>query len=235
MSAPAAKPSVLPSDGPIADVVIDIVSDVVCPWCYVGKRKLEAALAQLENSALGIAIARRWHPFQLNPDMPAAGIPRADYVEAKFGGKARAIEVNARVRSAGAEVGIAFDFDRIARQPNTLDAHRLIAWGQQQGDVAAVDTLVEMIFRGFFVEGRRLDDRDELARIAGGAGFDTDAAGRFLASNALRAEVESEDREARESGISGVPFFIFNGRTAVSGAHDPSTLLEAIAAAREGG
>jgi len=222
------------SDTPIADVVIDIVSDVVCPWCYVGKRKLEAAVAQLKAGAPGIAIARRWHPFQLNPDLPAAGIPRVDYVEAKFGSKARAVEISARVRGVGAEVGIPFDFDRIVRQPNSLDAHRLIAWGQQEGDAAAADALVETIFRGFFVEGRRLDDRDELARIAGAAGFDAEAALAFLASNALRAEVESEDREARESGISGVPFFIFNGRTAVSGAHDPPTLLEAIAAAREG-
>ena len=122
----------------------------------------------------------------------------------------------------------------IVRQPNTLDAHRLIAWGQQQGDAVAADGLVEAIFRGFFVEGRRLDDRDELARIAGDAGFDADDARRFLSSDALRAEVEGEDREARDSGIGGVPFFIFNGRTAVSGAHDPATLLEAIAAAREG-
>jgi predicted DsbA family dithiol-disulfide isomerase len=223
-----------PSDTPVADVVIDIVSDVVCPWCYVGKRKLEAAVAQLEASAPGISIARRWHPFQLNPDMPPAGIPRADYVDAKFGSQARYAEINARVRGVGAEVGIPFDFDRIVRQPNSLDAHRLIAWGQQQGDAAAADALVEMIFRAFFVEGRRLDDRDELARIAGAAGFDARAAGPFLASDELRAEVEGEDREARESGIGGVPFFIFNGRTAVSGAHDPPTLLEAIAAAREG-
>jgi predicted DsbA family dithiol-disulfide isomerase len=214
------------------DVVIDIVSDVVCPWCYIGKRKLEGALAQLRVREPGIAIAQRWHPFQLNPEMPAEGMSRSDYVEAKFGGKARAADVYARVRAVGAEMGLALDFARIARQPNTLDAHRLIAWAQQQGDASKADALVEALFHGFFVEGRRLDDREELARMAMDAGFHAEQVRAFLASAALRSEVESEDREARGAGISGVPFFIFNGRTAVSGAHDPPTLLEAIAASR---
>jgi predicted DsbA family dithiol-disulfide isomerase len=218
-----------------ADIVIDIVSDVVCPWCYIGKHKLAAALAQLRSREPGIAIVRRWHPFQLNPELPAEGISRTDYVEAKFGGKARAAEVYARVRAAGAEIGLPLAFERIERQPNTMDAHRLVAWAQQQGDAEAADALVEALFRGFFSEGRRLDDRDELVRIAADAGFDADAVRAMLASLALRTEVEGEDREARGAGISGVPFFIFNGKTAVSGAHDPPTLLEAISAARSGG
>jgi predicted DsbA family dithiol-disulfide isomerase len=221
-----------PAVAAAADLVVDVVSDVVCPWCYVGKRKLEAALASLSASAPQVKVLRRWHPFQLNPDMPRAGIPRIDYVEVKFGGKARAAEVNARVRAAGADVGIAFDFDGIIRQPNTLDAHRLIAWGQQQEDAAAADALVEALFRGFFVDGQRLDDHESLAAIAATAGFAAEQVRALFASDALRGEVEAEDREARESGINGVPFFIFNGRTAVSGAHDPPTLLEAIAAAR---
>jgi predicted DsbA family dithiol-disulfide isomerase len=219
-------------DPTAADLVVDIVSDVVCPWCYIGKRKLETALAELRAREPDIATMQRWHPFQLNPDLPAEGVPRVDYVEAKFGGGARAAEVYARVRAAGAEIGLALAFDRIARQPNTLHAHRLIAWGQRQGSAEAAGDLVEALFRGFFVEGRRLDDREELVRMAADAGFDAEPVRTFLESTALRTEVENEDREARDVGISGVPFFIFNGRTAVSGAHDPPTLLEAISAAR---
>ena len=119
-------------------VAIDVVSDVVCPWCYIGKRKLETALTELKAREPGLAILRRWHPFQLNPDLPVEGIARAAYLEAKFGGKARAAEIYARVRAAGADVGIPFDFERIDRQPNTFEAHRLIAWAQQQPGVNAI-------------------------------------------------------------------------------------------------
>ena len=210
-------------------LVIDVVSDVVCPWCYIGKRKLEAALAELGRAEPALSIERRWHPFQLNPDLPSGGIPRAEYLEAKFGGKARAAEIYARIRAVGEEVGIVFDFDRIARQPNTLDAHRLIAWAQQSGDA---DPLVERLFRAYFLESRFVGDRDELVSIAMATGLPESGARELLGSDRLRAEVEAESREAQEAGITGVPFFIFNGRTAVSGAHDPSTLLEAIGAAR---
>ena len=210
-------------------LTIDVVSDVVCPWCYVGKRKLEASLAQLRGAEPNLSVTLRWHPFQLNPDLPAAGIARADYLEAKFGGRARAAEIYARVRSVGEQVGIAFDFDRIARQPNTLHAHRLIAWAQRRGDAEA---LVERLFHAYFVEGRFIGDRDELVAAASASDLPEGEAREFIASDALRGEVEAENREAQEAGITGVPFFIFNGRTAVSGAHDPPTLLEAIAAAR---
>jgi predicted DsbA family dithiol-disulfide isomerase len=212
-----------------AQLAIDVVSDVVCPWCYVGKRKLEQALAELRTSEPEVAITVRWHPFQLNPDLPTGGIPRAAYLEAKFGSKARASEVNARVRAVGEQVGIAFDFDRIAQQPNTLDAHRLVAWAQQRGEAGA---LVEELFHRHFIEGRFIGDRRELAAAAAASGLAEGEARELLASDALRAEVEAEGREAHEAGITGVPFFIFNGRTAVSGAHDPATLLEAMAAAR---
>lgn len=210
-------------------LAIDVVSDVVCPWCYIGKRKLEQTLSELRSREPEIEIAVRWHPFQLNPDLPAAGTSRAAYIEAKFGGKARAAEIYARVRSVGTQVGIAFDFDRIAQQPNTLDAHRLIAWTQQRGDA---DVLVEALFRRYFIEGRFIGDREELAAVAAACDLPEAEARELLASDALRTEVEAESREAQEVGITGVPFFIFNGRTAVSGAHDPATLLEAIAAAR---
>jgi predicted DsbA family dithiol-disulfide isomerase len=219
-------------DAPVPSVVVDLISDVVCPWCYIGKRKLEAALAELRSSEAGTGVAVRWHPFQLNPDIPREGIPRAAYLEAKFGGRARAGEIYARVKQAGAEVGIPFDFDRIIRQPNTLDAHRLVAWAQKRGDPRARDDLVERLFRAYFIDGRDIGDRDELARIAREAGFPFEEAQAMLASDKESSEVLAEDREAREVGVGGVPFFIFNGRTAVSGAHEPDTLLQALDASR---
>jgi predicted DsbA family dithiol-disulfide isomerase len=209
---------------------VDVVSDVVCPWCYIGKRKLEAAVDVLSQREPDLAIAVRWHPFQLNPDLPAAGVPRAAYLEAKFGGGRRAAEIYARVSAVGAEVGIAFDFERIDRQPNTRDAHRLIAWAQQRGNA---DALVERLFRAYFLEGRFIGDRDELVHLAVESGYAADAVGAALDSDGGLAAMQAEDREAREAGINGVPFFIFNGRTAVSGAHNPETLLDAIAAARK--
>ncbi len=210
-------------------LAVDVVSDVVCPWCYIGKRKLAQALSELRAREPGLEVEVRWHPFELNPDLPAEGIARTDYLDAKFGGGQRASEIYARVQAVGHSVGIAFDFQRIARQPNTRDAHRLIAWAQQAGDAEA---LVEHLFRAYFIEGRPLSDAGELAAIADEAGFPRDAAQALLASDRLRTEVGAEYREAQEAGITGVPFFIFNGRTAVSGAHDAPALLEAIAAAR---
>jgi predicted DsbA family dithiol-disulfide isomerase len=214
---------------PAATLVVDVVSDVVCPWCYVGKRKLEAALTQLRRAAPELETKVRWHPFQLNPDLPSDGIPRATYLEGKFGGRERAAEIYARVREVGEQVGISFAFDRIAQQPNTLDAHRLIAWAQRRGDA---DALVERLFRDYFIEGRFVGDRQVLLAAAIASGLPGVEARELLASETLRAEVEAEAREAQEAGITGVPFFIFNGRTAVAGAHDPAMLLEAIAAAR---
>jgi predicted DsbA family dithiol-disulfide isomerase len=217
-------------DSPVVtSLAVDVVSDVVCPWCYIGKRKLERALAELCGREPELEVAVRWHPFELNPDLPAEGISRRAYLEAKFGGTERAAEIYARVRSVGASMDIPFDFDRIVRQPNTRDAHRLIAWAQEGGGAAP---LAETLFRAYFVEGRLLTDANELAAIAGDAGLDVAAARAVLASDRFRNEVEAEYREAQAAGISAVPFFIFNGRTAVSGAHDAPTLLEAIAAAR---
>jgi predicted DsbA family dithiol-disulfide isomerase len=210
-------------------LTVDVVSDIVCPWCFIGKRKLERALAEYDRSEPSLDVEVRWHPFQLNPDLPADGIPRASYVEQKFGGAARADDVYARVTNAGEAVGIPFRFDRIERQPNTFDGHRLIAWAQQQGDATA---LVERLFSAFFLEGRRIGDRDELARLGAECGWPYRDAHAMLESDAMREAVENESREALDVGIQGVPLFIFNGRIAVSGAQDPATLREAMAAAR---
>ncbi|HTP97863.1 MAG TPA: DsbA family oxidoreductase [Casimicrobiaceae bacterium] len=211
---------------------IDVVSDVVCPWCYIGKRRLEAALARLRQSEPDFLYEIRWHPFQLNPDLPPSGVDRREYLERKFGGPDRAREIYARVSAAGESVGIPFAFDAIARQPNTLDAHRLVAWAQarREGDP---DALVEALFKAYFVEGRYVGDREELAKLAAAAGYDPSDARALLASSELADGVADADRRAREMGIGGVPLFIFGGKTAVSGAHEPETLLDAIAQARK--
>lgn len=219
---------------------IDVVSDVVCPWCFVGKRRLDAALAQLAAAGEPVP-AVHWHPFELNPDLPRDGIDRRQYLTAKFGGAQRAAAIYERVRAAGATAGIDFAFDRILRQPNTRDAHRLIAWAEGQGaddashDAAAsgVSTLVERVFRAYFCEGRSLVGVAALADLAGEAGYDRDAALAWLESDRGIAEVSDAEQRAHAIGVTGVPFFILAGRVAVSGAQDTEILLRAISQARE--
>jgi len=213
-------------------LTIDVVSDVVCPWCYIGKRRLETALRDLETRTPGLATQVLWHPFQLNPDLPADGVDRKSYLDAKFGGAARADQIYARVRAAAADAGVELALDSIVRQPNTLRAHRLIAWAQADGRDAGA--LVERLFRAYFVEGRMIGEIDTLAELAGEAGLDADAARDLLASGRLRDEVAAADERERALGIDGVPFFVFDGKVALSGAHEPATLLDAIAEARGG-
>ncbi len=213
------------------DFQIDVISDVVCPWCYIGQRRLAAALSRLPEDDAARRAPVRWHPFQLNPDLPQAGISRKTYVEDKFGGPERAAQIYARVSAAGASVGIAFAFDRIEIQPNTRDAHRLIAWAQARGDAS---DLVERLFHAYFIDGRALGDHAVLAAIAGEAGLPSDEARRLLDSGEGMDAIALMDRRAREIGVQGVPFFIFNQHVAVSGAQEPETLLDAIAQARAG-
>jgi predicted DsbA family dithiol-disulfide isomerase len=168
-----------------------------------------------------------WHPFQLNPDLPAGGIDRKAYLEDKFGGPDGARTVYARVAEAGLEVGIRFDFERIRRQPNTTDAHRLIAWAQAI-DLARADGLVERLFKAYFIEGVDIGDVEQLAHLAAEVGYDAEAARAHLGSDAGRAEVAAADQRTKSMGIGGVPFFIFNHRLAVSGAQPPHVLLEAM-------
>jgi predicted DsbA family dithiol-disulfide isomerase len=210
-------------------LTIDVISDVVCPWCYIGKRRLESALGELVAREPAVRPFVSWHPFQLNPELPREGIDRRTYVEDKFGGPERAREVYERVREVGALVGIPFAFGAIARQPNTRDAHRLISWAQAQGDA---DALVERLFRAYFLDGRFVGDREVLAAIAGEAGLDAEAARAYLASEQGEDAIVAMDRRVRELGVGGVPFLIFDGRVAVSGAQEPAILLDAIAEAR---
>ena len=205
---------------------IDIVSDVVCPWCFIGKRHLEQALAMhRERHPDAPAPEVRWHPFQLNPHLPASGVPRAQYVAGKFGGPERAREIYARVGLAGARAGIAFAFDRIEVQPNTVDPHRLM---HRAGELGIQDAMAESLFAGYFLEGRNLTDPATLTELAQRAGMNRDEAQRYIASDEDRALVKQQDEHARRIGVEGVPFFIFNQRLAVSGAHPAEVLVDAM-------
>lgn len=209
---------------------IDVVSDVVCPWCYIGKHGLDAALAQLAAEEPGFAVTVNWHPFQLSPDVPPGGVERNAYIEAKLGGAARVEEAHERVREIGGAVGIAFDFARIRVQPNTLAAHRLVSHVQHDRDAG---DLVERLFAAFFVEGRDVGDKAVLANIAEEAGFDRDAMARFLDGDEGAAAIAGMERHVRELGVQGVPFFVLDGRIAVSGAQDGEGMLRLIRRARD--
>ena len=203
----------------LAPLTIDIVSDVVCPWCYIGKRNLEAALASLP--ANGVAV--QWRPYQLDPTIPAEGIARRVYLERKFG--ARVDEIYTRVAAAGREAGISFAFDRIERSPNTLDAHRLIRWSQSAGKQ---DEIVERLFRDFFLEGRDIGDRAVLIEAASDAGMEDAVVERLLAGDADKDSVRKEIATAQRLGVTGVPFFIFAGRFGLPGAQPAEVLSDAI-------
>ena len=205
-------------------LTIDVVSDVVCPWCFIGKRRLEAALAlYAKEHPDAPAPEVTWRPFQLNPGMPDEGMSREEYVQRKFGAQGGA--VYGRVSAVGREVGLPFAFDRIARQPNTLAAHSLIELAQSRG---AQDAVVEALFRAYFFDGVDLTRRDNLVAIATGAGLDRAEVEGWLDDANARDLAAAEDQRARELGIEGVPFFVFNGRLAVSGAHPAETLLDAM-------
>jgi predicted DsbA family dithiol-disulfide isomerase len=205
-------------------LTIDVLSDVVCPWCLIGKRRLEQALAEYAHRHPDRpAPLVRWHPFQLNPDMPEGGMSRADYVRQKFGD--RADTVYDRVKAVGRTLDIPFAIDTIARQPNTAAAHSLIGLaevGEQQ------QRLVDALFQAYFLEGVDLTQRSELERLAMGAGLSAEAVQTCLASEEARQQVRASDERARQMGVQGVPFFIFNNQVGVSGAHEPETLLQAM-------
>jgi len=209
---------------------IDIISDVVCPWCYIGKRQIEAALALYARQDPGAdKPSVTWRPFQLNPQLPAEGMSRHEYVVQKFGA-ARAKDVYARVTAVGAEHGIAFAFDRIARQPNTVAAHSLIALAgaaATPGD-GLQGRIKEALLHAYFLDGVDLTRTENLVAIATAAGLDPEAAERCLGDPQSRLEVEREDQRARALGVQGVPFFIFDGKLAVSGAQGANALLDAM-------
>jgi len=205
-------------------VTIDIVSDVVCPWCYIGKRNLEAALATLPADDVQI----RWRPYQLDPTIPPEGIARRAYLERKFG--ARVDEIYARLAAAGRDAGLDFAFDRIERSPNTLDAHRLIRWAQSAGKQNEV---VEQLFRSFFIDGRDIGEHAILIETATEAGMDPDLVARLLEGEADKESVREEIATAQRLGVTGVPFFILGGRFGLPGAQPAEVLVSAIKKAAE--
>jgi predicted DsbA family dithiol-disulfide isomerase len=208
-------------------VRIDVISDVVCPWCYIGKRRLEQALELFRgNVDRTPELEVVWHPFQLNPQLPLQGIARSEYLARKFG--SRADDIYARVTTVGHSVGIDFAFERIVRQPNTVPAHQLIGLAQLQG---RQDEIVESLFRGYFLEGVDLTQTDNLIELAHRAGLEDGAARACLNDDAQRQAVLAGDERARALGVSGVPFFIFDQRLAVSGAQEPQVLLRALSEA----
>lgn len=204
---------------------IDVFSDTVCPWCFIGKRHLQAALVD----AVLLDADIHWHAFQLNPDMPPEGRDRKQYLDAKFGGPEAAERIYTRVRDAGRDAGIDFRFDRIKRSPNTFNSHRLIRLATTRGKA---DAMVESLFRGYFIEGRDIGDNAILAQLGAAAGMEGDLSA-WLSSDNDTDEVRADLHTAAQLGISGVPFFILDNRYALSGAQPVEIFTQALKAARQ--
>jgi predicted DsbA family dithiol-disulfide isomerase len=202
-------------------VRIDVVSDVVCPWCFIGKRRLEKALALKPE----IPVEVHWHPYFLNDWIPREGIARSEYLTAKFGSPDRYAGIAQRVSAAAAEEGLDYATDRISRQPNTIDAHRLIKWAEGIGKAAEMK---QKLMDLYFTEGADLSNRAVLVQAASDVGLDADDVTDALASDQDVEQVSQEAKAAKEAGIEGVPCFIFGGKFAVSGAQAPEYLAEAI-------
>ncbi|HTW72734.1 MAG TPA: DsbA family oxidoreductase [Acetobacteraceae bacterium] len=208
---------------------IDIVSDAICPWCYIGRRQLERALATLADEGLHFSL--HWNPFQLNPDMPKEGRDRAAYRAWKFGSAERAAAGDARVTEAAASVGLVFRSDLMLRTPNTLDAQRLVWFAGQKGPAqfgGTQDTLMNAIFTAYFTQGRDIGDHAVLADCAGEAGLDREEAARFLAGDLAAREMQAADQAARDAGVNGVPSFFLDGYALFSGAMPADAMADAF-------
>jgi predicted DsbA family dithiol-disulfide isomerase len=202
-------------------IEVTIISDAVCPWCLIGKRHFEAALAQRPE----LDVKVEWRPFQLNPDIPVEGMDRKTAIAAKFGSLENARQIYERVSQAGEQAGVKFDFEAIPKTPNTLNAHRLIHWAAQAG---VQDQMVEALFRRFFQDGEDIGDSAVLIEAATEAGLDAESVGRKLASDDDLELVRQQDFQARSRGINGVPFFVFNNKYGLSGAQPPETFLQVL-------
>ncbi|MEM6462350.1 MAG: DsbA family oxidoreductase [Pseudomonadota bacterium] len=205
-------------------VNIDIVSDVMCPWCYVGKKRLEAATANLPEN---IEVDVRWRPYQLDPTLPKEGKDRKQYLNEKFGGSERAQQIYTTILEAGREENIAFNFDGIEVSPNTLDAHRIIRWAASEAP-GVQDRLVDLLFVAYFIEGKNIGDNTVLLDIAEKAGMDRSITESLLIGTADCLEVEKEIEIARTMGVTGVPCFILDNKFAVMGAQSSDVLANAI-------
>ena len=220
-------------------IQLDVVSDVMCPWCYIGKRRLEQALAELDRETSGngdgggdgggdgIEVELRWRPFQLDPTLPQEGRDRREYLETKFGGPERANEIYERIRQAGLEEGLEFNFDAIEVSPNTIDAHRVIRWASNEGQEIQ-DKLVERLFKDFFMEGAHLGKHEVLVEAAREAGMDESIVAALLATDQDREAVSQEIAVAQQMGVTGVPCFIIDNKYAVMGAQPAEQIVGAI-------
>ncbi|NBT33254.1 MAG: DsbA family oxidoreductase [Rhodobacteraceae bacterium] len=203
-------------------VKLDILSDPICPWCYIGKSYLDRALERHPEHPFEI----EWHPFQLNPDMPRDGMDRRTYLESKFGGKEGAVRAYAPVLEHAEKAGLKIDFEAMQRTPNTLNAHRLIHWA---GLEARQTLVVSALFKAYFTEGRDIGNSEVLADIADGAGLDAAVISRLLASDADEQLIRDRDSHSRKMGITSVPTFIVAQQHAVPGAQ-PTELWERVIA-----
>lgn len=199
---------------------IDIYSDIVCPWCYVGKRRLERAL-----TSVGSDVHVIWRPFQLNPTMPSDGMDRTTYLKAKFGSLEAFGLMEEQLLAAGKSERIPFAFERIQRTPNTFSAHRLVWYAAQQGKQGEV---VEALFRAYFLEGKNIGDPKTLVHVAAETGLDRTETETFLTSEKGVIEVQAEEAVGRRLGIRGVPYFVLNGSISISGAQPPDIFVSAL-------
>ncbi|GAA6207421.1 DsbA family oxidoreductase [Cognatishimia sp. WU-CL00825] len=206
-------------------IKLDIMSDPICPWCYIGKTLLDRALAEEPDQPFLI----EWHPFQLNPDMPAGGMDRADYLERKFGGKENAVKVYSQIAQHAEDAGIKMDVGAIKRTPNTIDAHRLIHWARLEDKQNAV---VDALFQAYFVENRDIGDHEVLSDVADSVGMDASVVMRLLQSDADIEDTQKRDATIREMGVNSVPTFIVGGQHAVPGAQQPDLWRKVIAELR---
>lgn len=202
-------------------IPLHIFSDPICPWCYIGKSRLDRALESRPQHPLTI----QWHPFQLNPDMPEGGMDRREYLEAKFGGKEGAVRAYMPVVEEAAASGLEIDFEAIKRTPNTLNAHRLIHWAGIEGRQNAA---VNQLFKAYFNEGRDIGDSATLAEIAGGIGMDGDMVARLLASDSDAGDIRARDADARHKGVNSVPTFVLANQHVVPGAQPPELWQQVI-------
>nr|WP_316654164.1 DsbA family oxidoreductase [uncultured Gellertiella sp.] len=205
-------------------IVIDVISDVVCPWCYLGKARLDLAVAEVLDT---VSVEINWRPYQLNPDYPPEGVDHRKALAARLGGQETVDKAHAVLTGLGREVGISFDFDAVKIGPNTMDAHRLLLWAHSEG--REMQNRVAMaLFRANFEEGRNVGDPDVLLDIAEKAGLDRAVIARLLASDADRDTIKAEISAARQMGVSGVPFMVFDQQYAISGAQMPDVIVGAL-------
>lgn len=209
-------------------IKLDIMSDPICPWCYIGKAHLDRALESEPDHPFAI----EWHPFQLNPDMPAEGMDRRAYLEGKFGGKEGAVRAYAPVVEHAEKAGLKINFEAMQRTPNTLNAHRLIHWAGIEGRQTAA---VSALFKAYFVDARDIGDAEVLADIADGIEMDASVVTRLLATDEDMEDIRKRDSHSREMGINSVPTFIVGGRHAVPGAQPPELWKKVLAELRNEG